>query len=274
MPAYNWLRNSMPIACDVSGLPRRFVRPHALARFRSCSFVYWPVAYSSNARRTSGARSESCIRLLPIDRGAFKSPIGARNTHRPSSSAAFIPTRVRSERTSLSNCANAASTPSINLPVDVSSIGSVAERREMPSDCRWERSAKSSYLSCAKRTRHEMHAALVQTAVREQPLKLAAVRRLRALAFLVEAFEHVVPLAAAVLLARAELCGQTEILGLLFSADAHVDHRADHERQIRPICGHRQGASARHVSTRSNGKRRSRSRPGSTPSFQRVDGST
>ena len=39
MPAYNWLRSSMPIACDVSGFPRRFVRPHALARFSSCSFV-------------------------------------------------------------------------------------------------------------------------------------------------------------------------------------------------------------------------------------------
>ena len=51
--------------------------------------------------------------------------------------------RVRSERQSLSNCANAASTPSINLPVDVSSIGSVAERSEMPSDCSNERSAKA-----------------------------------------------------------------------------------------------------------------------------------
>ena len=40
------------------------------------------------------------------------------------------------------NCANAASTPSINFAVDVSSIGSVADRSEMPSDCRSERSAK------------------------------------------------------------------------------------------------------------------------------------
>ena len=32
----------------------------------------------------------------------------------------------------------------------------------------------------------EVHAALVQTAIREQSLKLAAVRRLRALAFLVK----------------------------------------------------------------------------------------
>jgi hypothetical protein len=40
-----------------------------------------------------------------------------------------------------------------SLPVDVSSIGSVAERREMPSDCRCDRSAKWSYLSPAKRVR-------------------------------------------------------------------------------------------------------------------------
>ncbi len=64
-----------------------------------------------------------------------------------------MPARVRSERTSLSNCANAASTPSINLPVDVSSIGSVAERSEMPSDFRSERNAKWSYLSRANRVR-------------------------------------------------------------------------------------------------------------------------
>ena len=57
-----------------------------------------------------------------------------------------MPARVRSERTSLSNCANAARTPSISFPVEVSSIDSVAERNEMPSDCRWERSAKWSYL--------------------------------------------------------------------------------------------------------------------------------
>src|SRR5687767_7559861 len=93
------------------------------------------------------------MRLLPIARGAFKYPIGARNVHRPSSSAAFIPARVRSDRQSLSNCANAARTPSINFPVDVSSMGSVAERSEIPSDCRRERSAKWSYLSRAKRVR-------------------------------------------------------------------------------------------------------------------------
>jgi hypothetical protein len=46
--------------------------------------------------------------------------MGARNVHHPSFSAAFMPARVRSERPSLSNCANAARTPSISLPVEVS----------------------------------------------------------------------------------------------------------------------------------------------------------
>ena len=49
----------------------------------------------------------------------------------------------------------------------------------------------------------EVHAALVQTAVREQPLKLAAVRRLRPLAFLVEAFDDLVALPAAVFFSQA-----------------------------------------------------------------------
>ena len=62
--------------------------------------------------------------------------------HRPSSSVARMPARVRSERTSLSNCARAASTPSISFPVDVSSIGSVADRKEMPRDFRCAGSAK------------------------------------------------------------------------------------------------------------------------------------
>ena len=60
---------------------------------------------------------------------------------------------MRSERTSLSNCEKNASTPSINLPVDVSSIGSVADRSEMPSDFRCARSAKWSYFSRAIRVR-------------------------------------------------------------------------------------------------------------------------
>jgi hypothetical protein len=61
---------------------------------------------------------------------------GCEELQRPNSSAAVIPARVRSDRTSLSNCANEVRTPSINFPVEVSSIGSVAERNEMPSDLR------------------------------------------------------------------------------------------------------------------------------------------
>jgi transcriptional regulator len=61
-----------------------------------------------------------------------------------------MPARVRSERTSLSNCANAASTPSISLPVDVSSIGSVADRSEMPGDFRCARRAMCASPSDAR----------------------------------------------------------------------------------------------------------------------------
>jgi hypothetical protein len=115
----------------------------------------------------------------------------------------------------LSNCANAASTPSINLPVDVSSIGSVAERSEMSSDCSRERSAEMIVLVAREARQvehdHEMDAAFVQTAVCEQALELAAVRGLGTLALFVEAFENFVALAAAVLFARAELRWQTEV---------------------------------------------------------------
>ena len=137
-----------------------------------------------------------------------------------------MPARVRSERTSLSNCAKAASTPSISLPVDVSSIGSVADRSEMPSDFRCERSAKWSYLSRAKRVRlnttTKCTLPLLRPAVREQSLQLGAVRSLRALAFFLESLEDLEAFAAAVLLAGSELGRQTEILRLLFGADANV----------------------------------------------------
>jgi len=57
---------------------------------------------------------------------------------------------------------------------------------------------------------HEVHAAFVQPAVREQVLKLAAIRGLGALAFLVEPFENFVALAAAVLPgAKLRGCGVT-----------------------------------------------------------------
>jgi hypothetical protein len=57
---------------------------------------------------------------------------------------------------------------------------------------------------------NEMHAALVQAAEREQVLKLAAVRRLRAFTFLVKPSEDLVALAAAVfLLARLRASSTT-----------------------------------------------------------------
>ena len=92
----------------------------------------------------------------------------------------------------------------------------------------------------------EVHAALVQATVREQALELTAVRRLCALAFLVEAFEDFVALAVAVLLAGAKLHRQAQVLGLLLRADANVDHRADHDRQRRSIRRVGQAAFARH----------------------------
>jgi hypothetical protein len=56
---------------------------------------------------------------------------------------------------------------------------------------------------------------LFKPAKRDQLLKLAAVGGLGALAFLVEAFENLVALAAAVLHARAALGRQAEVLGLI-----------------------------------------------------------
>ena len=76
--------------------------------------------------------------------------------------------------------------------------------------------------------------------------ELAAVRGLGALALFVEAFEDLVALPAAVLLAGPELRGQTEVLGLFLRADAYVDHRADHLGQLNPVSGRRQGPSSPH----------------------------
>jgi hypothetical protein len=129
-------------ACELRRIPLRVLSPCSLIRACSCCLVYRPVANSANSSRTSGARSGSSIRLTPNDLGAFRYPMGARKVQRPISRAAFMPARVRSERTSLSNWAKAARTPSINLPVDVSSIGSVAERSEIPSPLRSARRAK------------------------------------------------------------------------------------------------------------------------------------
>ena len=88
----------------------------------------------------------------------------------------------------------------------------------------------------------------MRSAVLQQRLELTAVRGLGALAFLVKAFEDLVALPAAVLLAGSELHRQTEVLGLLLRADANVDHRADHLWELSANIGSRQGASSRHGS--------------------------
>ena len=162
------------------------------------------------------------------------------------------PSRVRSERQSLSNCANAASTPSINLPVDVSSIGSVADRKEMPSDFRCDRSAKWSYFfarePCEVEDNNEVNLALVRPAVLEEPLQLRTVGRLCAFAFFPEPLENLVPLPAAVLLARTKLRGQAQILG----AFAGLSEVLDHHQILAPthdLCVHDRPAIGRESRT-------------------------
>ena len=93
---------------------------------------------------------------------------------------------------------------------------------------------------------HEVDPALVRPAVLQQRLELAAVRRLGALPFLVKAFEDVVTLSSAVVLAGPELGRETQVLRLLLRADAYVDHRADHVGQLSPVSRRRQGPSSAH----------------------------
>ena len=101
-----------------------------LPRLRTSSFVSRPVAKSWNARRTNGARSGSGMRLLPIGRGGVQIAEQRKERPPPEFQRRPHPRRVFSRScTSLSNCAKAASTPSISFPVDVSSIGSVADRK-------------------------------------------------------------------------------------------------------------------------------------------------
>jgi hypothetical protein len=114
----------------------------------------------------------------------------------------------------LSNCAKAAITPSISFPVDVSSIGSVGDRSEMPSDFRCERSAKWSYLSVKTgqvKDNQEVHLALVMPAVRKHFLKFASVRSFRAFSFFLEALEDLETFSAAARFADSELCRQAEV---------------------------------------------------------------
>jgi hypothetical protein len=105
----------------------------------------------------------------------------------------------------------------------------------------------------------KVNLALVCAAVLQQRLELTAVRGLGALAFFVEAFEDLVALPTAVLLAGTELRRQAEVLGLLLRADANLNHRADHLWQRSPITGRRQGVSSRHSGqwTRTSCKARS-----------------
>src|SRR6266542_6314702 len=97
---------------------------------------------------------------------------------------------------------------------------------------------------------YEVNLALAGPAVFQQVLKLTAVRGLGALAFLVEPFEDLVALAAAILFAGAKLRWQAQILRLPLRAYADVDHRTDHRSQPRSIRWRRQGgAYASHAAT-------------------------
>jgi hypothetical protein len=155
--------------------------------------VYVLRSLSDHDRYYTGVTSDLDARLSDHNAGRCPHTADGRpcrtGLHRPSSNAAFIPARVRSERTSILNRAKAASTPSISLPVDVSSIGSVADRSEMPSD--YVRTQSEVVVLVAREARevehdHEVHTALVQPAERQQGLKLTAVGGLGAFAFLVE----------------------------------------------------------------------------------------
>src|SRR5690349_4224680 len=92
----------------------------------------------------------------------------------------------------------------------------------------------------------KVNVALVSSAVLQQALKLRPVSGLRALTFLFEAFEHLEALAKAVLLTRAELRGQTQVLCLLFCADPDVDDSADHRWQLKRVVGGDQSERGSH----------------------------
>src|SRR5881628_1565026 len=81
----------------------------------------------------------------------------------------------------------------------------------------------------------ELRSALVRPAEVQELLEFGAVDGLRALAFLTESCENFEALTLAVFLAGLQLRGQTQILGLLFRADADVDDCTDHWSQLRPV---------------------------------------
>jgi hypothetical protein len=105
---------------------------------------------------------------------------------------------------------------------------------------------------------HEVDLALVRATELEKVLELGPVRGLGALAFFLEPLKDLVSFALAVLLARAQLRRQTEVLGLLLRAHADVDHRADHRTQLSAIVGARQGDRYAAHSAYSCGVQRSR----------------
>ena len=153
-----------------------------------------------------------------------------------------MPARVRSERTSLSNCANDASTPSISLPVEVSSIGSVAERKEMPSDFRCDQQREVVVLFAGETSQvednDEVNLSLVGPAGLQKPLELRCGSSVfGALAFFLESLENREALPFAVVLTCLELSGEAKILGLARIRYAHVDDGTNHVGQISPDLG-------------------------------------
>ena len=97
----------------------------------------------------------------------------------------------------------------------------------------------------------ELHSALVRTTELQELLKFGAIGGLRALAFFAESRDDLEALTLAVFLAGLQLRGQTQILGLLFRADADVDDSTDHWPQLRPVRSRRQGDLAVHRLMRS-----------------------
>jgi hypothetical protein len=88
----------------------------------------------------------------------------------------------------------------------------------------------------------ELHPALVRPAEVQELLEFGAIGGLGTAAFFADSCENFEALTLAVFLAGLQLRGQTQILGLLFRADADVDDRADHLRELRPL---RRGSQAR-----------------------------
>ena len=122
--------------------------------------------------------------------------------------------------------ANAARTPSSQLPRG-GVVDRLRHRSQRDSKRLQVRAQREVVVLVARKARqvehdHEVHAALVLAAVRQEALELAAVRGLRALAFLIEAFENLVALATAVLFARLQLRRHTQVLGLLLRLPAEA----------------------------------------------------